>query len=63
MVLGHSGPLIGQDFDLSFARIDHGFDGEGHAFFEQNPCASVCRNAGLGDRHETPWRYRGRKTL
>ena len=33
-ILGLNRPLIGHGSDISFTGIDHGFNGEGHAFMQ-----------------------------
>ena len=33
VVFGDHGPVVGQQPDLCFSKIDHGFDGEGHTGF------------------------------
>ena len=34
MVFGHCGPLIWKNLDVTFAGIDHRFDGKAHAFLQ-----------------------------
>ena len=34
MVFGHDSPAVAQLFNVALARIDHGLNGEGHAFFK-----------------------------
>lgn len=34
VIFGDDGPAIGEDFEVAFAGIDHGFDGEDHARFD-----------------------------
>ena len=39
VILGYRRPLIWQDFDMALTRINHGFDGERHAFLKHHACA------------------------
>ena len=37
MILGDDGPVVGQQFDVAFAGVDHGFDSDRHAGLERHP--------------------------
>ena len=48
-VFGHDGPTIAHFFDVSFACIDHGLNGESHAHLEfiQSARFSIMQNLGF----------------
>ena len=35
-ILGDDGPLVWQQFHVTFAGVDHGFNGEGHTRFNND---------------------------
>ena len=41
MVAGDHGPAVGQLFGVAFAGVDHGLDGEDHAFLQPQPLPAL----------------------